>query len=1063
MERKNKKIIFLSFGLILGLGLVFLFLAGVRAETVDVSALVYSCGNGAIEAGETCEADADCSSGQVCTACACQSPSSFLAGTKISLADNKSLPIEKIKAGEAVISYNELKKRLEPAKVLQIFIRQTDRYLLINNQVKVTARHPFYVNGQEWREAGELKIGDKLLNQAGQMVAVFSIKSKAAKAVVYNLEVDRHNNYFAEGYLVHNKGPVCGATTCAWGACINSWQTGVCGNGCGSWPSGQACAAAACGDGTVNQTSEECDDGNTAAGDGCSAGCQLEAGCGNGIIESGEECDDDDIVSGDCCSSACKKELIISNVSESAITNISAAINWQTLCEPSQAVLDWGITAAAGDGSASGLFGTSYSQTINNLSPNKVYYYRITATAAGLQTVRTGSFKTLGGAEICDNNADDDQDGLIDLADADCPAACLSDWTCGPWQPEICPESKIQTRECFDNKACLAPINEPPSQQSCGEVCPGLSCGGTCEKINIESCACEEYVPCCGSGICENSETFEQCPADCVEICLPDWSCEGWSGCDNGAQTRRCFDLNNCGLNIDRPPEEKSCLGTCEAACSTCQTLDQANCQCLPEAPCCGNRICEPAETNRSCPIDCAVPPQVRLTLTQCLDGIDNDRDGLVDYPADAGCQTPADNSEMTFLEFIQNLGEFIRGKIWDNPRVQAVNKRLAAPALIAAVAFSTASTFSFLNFLSYLRFLFTQPVYAIGRRKRYKWGVVYNALTKQPVDLAIVRFYEKETNQLVQSRVTDRLGRYLWLAEPGRYYLTVIKPKFNFPTVYLKDKREDVKYLDLYHGEAIEVKEGGASVALNIPLDPTEDVRPVGKIIFQHYLRRIQYLVAFSAIPLAVISFFVSPGLFTFSLLIFHCLLYALFRRLGYEKPPKNWGIIYDQEDKKPLRQAITRIYDKQYHKLLETRLTDSQGRYSFLVNNNLYYLTAEKSGYNPYQSQEIDLINKDREAIVNMDIALAKALAAAGLTPAPPAGQTPPAGLEQKPPVVSDQTPPPAPPAPAPEPKAEEINVVLPEQNTGVSRESLDHMLKSKEAEAKQDEPAKEKSIFG
>ena len=108
------------------------------------------------------------------------------------------------------------------------------------------------------------------------------------------------------------------------------------------------------------------------------------------------------------------------------------------------------------------------------------------------------------------------------------------------------------------------------------------------------------------------------------------------------------------------------------------------------------------------------MPPQVRLTLTQCLDGIDNDRDGLVDYPADAGCQTPADNSEMTFLEFIQNLGEFIRGKIWDNPRVQAVNKRLAAPALIAAVAFSTASTFSFLNFLSYLRFLFTQPVYAI-------------------------------------------------------------------------------------------------------------------------------------------------------------------------------------------------------------------------------------------------------------------------------------------------------------------------------------------------------------
>jgi len=49
-----------------------------------------------------------------------------------------------------------------------------------------------------------------------------------------------------------------------------------------------------CGDGDVNQETEQCDDGNTADGDGCSAICEIEtppSDCGNGEIDEGEECD----------------------------------------------------------------------------------------------------------------------------------------------------------------------------------------------------------------------------------------------------------------------------------------------------------------------------------------------------------------------------------------------------------------------------------------------------------------------------------------------------------------------------------------------------------------------------------------------------------------------------------------------------------------------------------------------------------------------------------------------------------------------------------------------------
>ncbi|MBN1688679.1 MAG: hypothetical protein JW893_06225 [Candidatus Omnitrophica bacterium] len=75
----------------------------------------------------------------------------------------------------------------------------------------------------------------------------------------------------------------------------------------------------ACGDGRVDSAYEECDDGNTMDGDGCTATCVIEepprqARCGDGIVENNEECDNDIVpegatpLSGDGCSSTCLEE-----------------------------------------------------------------------------------------------------------------------------------------------------------------------------------------------------------------------------------------------------------------------------------------------------------------------------------------------------------------------------------------------------------------------------------------------------------------------------------------------------------------------------------------------------------------------------------------------------------------------------------------------------------------------------------------------------------------------------------------------------------------------------------
>ncbi|HEY8379365.1 MAG TPA: DUF4215 domain-containing protein [Nannocystis sp.] len=71
------------------------------------------------------------------------------------------------------------------------------------------------------------------------------------------------------------------------------------GDGCSA-----ACAVEKCGDGVI-QGDEACDDGNTLDGDGCSAACTVEEKCGDGVKQAGEECDDGNQDDGDACTNAC--------------------------------------------------------------------------------------------------------------------------------------------------------------------------------------------------------------------------------------------------------------------------------------------------------------------------------------------------------------------------------------------------------------------------------------------------------------------------------------------------------------------------------------------------------------------------------------------------------------------------------------------------------------------------------------------------------------------------------------------------------------------------------------
>ena len=130
-------------------------------------------------------------------------PSCFIEGTEIQMANGMKF-IEDITVGDMVKSFDLKSNTIMNSKVMETFIHTPHNYMIINGIIKTTDNHPFYSNGN-WIEAGDLSIGDKILHVDGLEHTIKTIELSDESVTVYNFEVDGTHNYFAEGYLVHNK------------------------------------------------------------------------------------------------------------------------------------------------------------------------------------------------------------------------------------------------------------------------------------------------------------------------------------------------------------------------------------------------------------------------------------------------------------------------------------------------------------------------------------------------------------------------------------------------------------------------------------------------------------------------------------------------------------------------------------------------------------------------------------------------------------------------------------------------------------------------------------------
>jgi len=318
----------------------------------------------------------------------------------------------------------------------------------------------------------------------------------------------------------------------------------------------------------------------------------------------------------------------------------------------------------------------------------------------------------------------------------------------------------------------------------------------------------------------------------------------------------------------------------------------------------------------------------------------------------------------------------------------------VSIPAVIAVTATSVAVLATSFDLLAFLQSLFTSPFLFFARRRRKSFGVVYNSMSKVPIDLATVRLFRMPDDwsgapgvvgKLVQSRVTDKGGRYFFLPPPGRYRISVVKNQFVFPSEYLEGAKDDGSFLDVYHGEPIVVTDANASISANIPLDPSQASarHAPAQVLLRTRLRRLQRAAALLGIVLSLFVLAIRPSLFSTAMVGAQAGFYLLVRRLAIPPKPKSWGIVYDKETGRPLAHVIARVFEPKYNKLLETAITDGKGRYTFLLGPNEYYTVYEKPGFENAEIRPIDYRNLTEPSEFSRDITMTRGSAESSSQP--------------------------------------------------------------------------------
>ncbi|MCR4325163.1 MAG: hypothetical protein NUV69_05785 [Candidatus Curtissbacteria bacterium] len=253
-------------------------------------------------------------------------------------------------------------------------------------------------------------------------------------------------------------------------------------------------------------------------------------------------------------------------------------------------------------------------------------------------------------------------------------------------------------------------------------------------------------------------------------------------------------------------------------------------------------------------------------------------------------------------------------------------------------------------------------------------WGLVYDSVTKLPIDPALVTIatYESGVGEFKQTRITDIDGRFGFLVTPGRYVIVSEKTHYLFPSKKVKGLF-DGKFENVYHGEVFEVEDPYIT-NLNIPMDPVsydwnQENKPGAKKGLAGVLKqRVRVIILIIGIFCALGVYILFPtGQNLLLLIIFGASL--LFWESYF--PNKLWGTIFDKASGKPIGNVNINAIRMPQNISLGHTTSDHLGRYFLLMSAGNYTVQVETSGKTPKILAKFENVKvTKRRAVVNFDI---------------------------------------------------------------------------------------------
>jgi hypothetical protein len=265
---------------------------------------------------------------------------------------------------------------------------------------------------------------------------------------------------------------------------------------------------------------------------------------------------------------------------------------------------------------------------------------------------------------------------------------------------------------------------------------------------------------------------------------------------------------------------------------------------------------------------------------------------------------------------------------------------------------------------------LWSMFLYGVGFKKRNRpWGVVYDSVTKQPLDPVYVVLKNMEGVEIATS-ITDIDGRYGFLVDPGIYTIVAHKTNYSYPSLKLAGKNSDELYNDLYFGEQIEIKSEGEVIVKNIPLDrigfdwnefaKKEQRRMKFFHQFDVLVSKFSDVMFILGFLVSVIVLIVVPGPYNVIIFGVYVVMFGL-RRLSVGRGKK--GNISFAESGIPLSYGILRILTQNGQEIAH-RVVDRLGNYYCLVPNGYYIVSIEKknedSTYSKVYTSEVIQVKK-------------------------------------------------------------------------------------------------------